>query len=225
MRRIQPLELPETPPEGGVVTGVQVQKKDPDRCSVFLDGSFAFGLHANVVVEGGLKKGLRLDGPTCRLLVEQDLYYKAFKRCLDYLAYRPRTEREIRIRLNDLAVPEAVSDRVLDRLRELSFLDDARFARQFAASRARSRGYGPRRLEADLRRKGIDAKTAREAVSDACPPEALDEQLTAQVEKAVHRYRNETDDRKREGKIMAFLARRGFDAGAIREALRRSEAG
>lgn len=199
---------------------MQVQKKDPDRCSVFLNGSFAFGLHANVVVEAGLRKGLKLDGPACRKLVEQDLYFKAFKRCLDYLAYRPRTEREIRIRLTDLDVPESVAERVMDRLNELSFLDDARFARQFAASRARSRGYGPRRIEADLRRKGIDARTAREAVSDACPPDSVDDQLKAQVEKALHRYRKEEDDQKRKNKILAFLARRGFESSAIREALR-----
>lgn len=224
MRRIQPLEIPETPPEGGVVSAVQAQKKDPDRCSVFLDGSFAFGLHVNIVVETGLRKGLRLDGPTCRGLVEKDLYYKAFKRCLDYLGYRPRTEREIRIRLTDLAVPEEVAERVTERLRELGFLDDARFAHQFAASRARSRGYGPRRIEADLRRKGIDARTAREAVAEACPSETQDELLVGQVEKALHRYRNEPDERKREHKIMAFLARRGFEAPAVREALRKARA-
>jgi regulatory protein len=221
MRRIQPLDIPETPPDGGIVSSVQAQKKDPDRCSVFLDGSFAFGLHVQVVVEAGLRKGLRLDGLTCRSLVEQDLYYRAFKRCLDYIAYRPRTEREIRVRLSDLTVPEAVADRVTERLRELAFLDDARFATQFAASRARSRGYGPRRIETDLRRKGIDAQTAREAVAEACPIESQDELLTPQVEKARHRYRNEPDERKRQHKIMAFLARRGFDASAVREALRK----
>ncbi|MDA0378623.1 MAG: RecX family transcriptional regulator [Bacteroidetes bacterium] len=220
MRRIQPIEIPETPAEGGTVTAVQVQKKDPDRCSVFLDGAFAFGLHVNLVAEAGLRKSLHLDGPACRALVEEDRYFKAMKRCLDYLSYRPRTEREIRTRLGELAVPDAMADRVVDRLRDLMYLDDARFALQFAASRARSRGYGPRRIEAELRRKGIDAAVAREAVATECPPDELGEQLGQQLDKALHRYRSESDERKRERKIMAFLIRRGYDASVIRQAMR-----
>ncbi|MDE2996058.1 MAG: RecX family transcriptional regulator [Bacteroidota bacterium] len=221
MRRIQPIELPDVPPKGGKVTAVQVQKKDPDRCSVFLNGSFAFGLHMNIVAEAGLRKGMQLDEAACRKLLEEDVYFKAYKRCLDYLAYRPRTGSEIRIRLRDLAVPEDIAGRIYARLADLGYLDDERFARQFAASRLRSKGFGPRRLEAELRRKGIDASTARAAIEEVCSPDDVESQLKEQLEKAQKKYRKEADGPTKTRKIMAFLARRGFSPGAIREALDR----
>lgn len=219
MRRIQPLELPEIPADGGTVSAVQVQKKDPDRCSVYLDGTFAFGLHMNLVAEAGLRKGMKLDAERCRALAEEDLYFKAMKRCLDYLSYRPRTSNEIRTRLRELAVPESVADRVFGRMEELGYLDDERFARQFAASRMRSKGYGPRRLEAEMRKKGIPAELAKRVIADVCPVEDVEEQLKDQLKRALRRYRHEKDEAARKRKIMAFLARRGYPHDAIRSAM------
>lgn len=220
MRSIRPLEQSEPPSGGGTISAIQVQKKDPDRCSVFLDGSFAFGLHMNLVADHGLKKGIQLDEDGCRSLIVEDLYFKAMKRCMDYLAYRPRSTSEIEQRLRELQVPETIAARVIDRLNELGYMDDERFALQWASSRHRSKGFGPRRLEMELMRKGISNELARKAVEEACPEEAVEEQLRIQVGKALHRYRHEVDDQKKTQKIIGFLARRGFEIGAIRDALR-----
>lgn len=220
MRSIRPLEQTEPPTGGGTISAIQVQKKDQDRCSVFLDGSFAFGLHMNLVAEHGLKKGVRLDEEGCRSLIEEDLYFKAMKRCVDFLAYRPRSTSEIDQRLRELQVPEPIAERVVGRLTELGYMDDERFAQQWAVSRHRSKGYGPRRLEMELIRKGIPSELAQKAVAEACPDEAVDEQLRVQIGKALHRYRHEGDEQKQIQKIIGFLARRGFEVGAIRDALR-----
>lgn len=220
MRSIRPLEQPEPPKGGGTISAIQIQKKDQDRCSLFLDGSFAFGIHMNLVADHGLKKGVVLDEDACRSLMTEDLYYKAMKRCVDYLAYRPRSSSEIKQRLGELKVPDAVGQRVMDRLGELGYLNDERFAQQWAASRGRSKGYGPRRLEMELIQKGIPFETARQVVAENCSLEDVQEQLAIQLGKARHKYRHEGDDRKREQKIIGFLSRRGFELGAIRDALR-----
>ncbi len=223
MRSIRPIEPPEIPASGGTISAVQVQKKDADRCNIFLDGSFAFGLHMNIVAEHGLRKGKRLDEEQCRSLVESDTYFKALKRCVDYLAYRPRTQQEIDRRLKDLQVSDAIAQQVSDRLNELGYLDDERFALQWAASRQRSKGFGPRRLEVELIRKGIPSALAKRAVSEVCSEESVEDSLSEQLQKAMHRYRRESDASKRERKILGFLTRRGFDPGAIRDALRTAE--
>lgn len=223
MRPIQPIEMPEPPSGGGKVTAVQVQKKDQDRCSVFINGTFAFGLHANIVADKGLRKGLTLSEDDCLALMREDVYYKAMKRCLDYMAYRPRTRKEINQRLEALKVPEEIGQRIAERLDELGYLDDERFAKQWAASRQRSKGFGPRRLEMELIRKGIEASLARKAVQEACSEDEMADQLRAQVAKARHKYRHEGNDQKRSQKMIGFLARRGFEMGAIRDAIQQSE--
>jgi len=102
----------------------------------------------------------------------------------------------------------------------LGYVNDERFARQWAASRQRSKGFGPRRLEMELIQKGISRDMAREAVNEICSEDDVHDQLTAQLAKARHRYRHEGNERKQEQKIIGFLTRRGFELGAIRDALR-----
>lgn len=219
MRSIQPIEQPEPPSGGGTISAVQVQKKDQDRCSVFINDAFAFGLHTNIVADRGLRKGFKLTEDDCRSLIREDVYFKAMKRCLDYLAYRPRTRKEIQQRLEALQVPEDIGQRVSERMDELGYVDDERFATQWAASRQRSKGFGPRRLEVELIRKGISSELAKKAVEAACPDDTTDQNLRIQVSKARHKYRHENDERKRTEKMIGFLARRGYDVAAIRDAL------
>src|SRR5215204_6402476 len=53
---------------------------------------------------------------------------------------------------------------VIRRLEELGYLDDAEFARMVAREKARK--YGPRRVSVELRRSGVDAEVAHEAVEE-----------------------------------------------------------
>jgi regulatory protein len=177
----------------------------------------------NLIAENGLRKGMALDEDACRSMLLEDLYFKALKRCVDYLAYRPRSMSEIQKRLQELQAPETTATRVIDRLNELGYLDDERFALQWAESRHRSKGYGPRRLESELIQKGISADMARKAVAEACTQEDIEAQLLKGVSKARHKYRHEGDERKRDQKIIGFLSRRGFDIGAIRDTIRQTE--
>jgi len=78
-------------------------------------------------------------------------------------------------------------------------------------------------LESELIQKGIPAELARKAVAEACSQEDVEAQLRKGVSKAIHKYRHEGDDRKREQKIIGFLSRRGFDIGAIRDTIRQTE--
>ncbi len=225
MLSIKPLELPTIPAGGGMISEVSVQKKDLDRCSIYLDGKFAFGIHMNVVVEARLKKGVELTENDCLDLVQKDLYHKAFKRCMDYIAYRPRSLHEIRTRLSDLKVTGDVAERIEARLKDLGYINDEEFARQWVESRVRSKGYGPMRLQNELRKKGIASDLAKKAVDEACPAEVVESQLEQQMNQALKRYRNERDDQKKRQKIVGFLNRRGFAIGPILSELDRRISG
>lgn len=215
MIKIKPLALPDIPADGGTVTAVTVQKKDADRCSIYLDEKFAFGIHVDLVLEAGLKKDLRLTEDECRELVSRDFYFKALKRCMSFIAYRPRTEFEIRTRLKELGVPDEISKRVMDRMLELGYLNDKEFARQWAETRSRSKGFGPLRLQMELQKKGIDQELAREAVLDTCSDELVLKNLQDQMKRAIHRYRRDVDITTKKRKIVGFLSRRGFSTADI----------
>jgi regulatory protein len=55
---------------------------------------------------------------------------------------------------------------MLEKLRSLNYLNDEAFARNWARSRAETRGYGPKRIEQELRSKGIGQALIREVMRE-----------------------------------------------------------
>jgi regulatory protein len=133
-------------PPGGEITKLTVQKNNPDRVSVFIDGEFAFGVHQDLVLEYRLHAGRELTPDEQQALVEDDRVAKAKSRAFDYLAHKPRTETEVRRKLRQNEYSEPVIASVVERLQELSYLDDAQYAEQYVERRFASKGYGPVRI-------------------------------------------------------------------------------
>ena len=138
-------------------------------------------------------------------------------RALRYLAFRPRSETEIRTYLRRAGYSAEISEQVIRKLRALNYLDDESFARNWALTRAQSRGYGPRRIEQELRTKGIGQPVIGEVIRQAL--EQCDELKQAQRGLAK-RFRGEGfRDPRAKRRAAAFLERRGYSTQVISELL------
>ncbi len=217
--QIKPILVPEPPEHGGTVTSLAWQRKDPNRCSVFLDGAFAFGLHVDVVSAHGLRPGVVLSIDACVAVLQEDVYHRALKRILGYLAYKPRTEKELQDRLRRLQVDVSTSEQVMQKVRAMHLVHDALYAEEFA--RGRLRAYGPRRVVRELVQKGIPEALAEKTVVRCNPHEDPDEHMAQLVEKAYTRYRTESNPRLRSQKTIRYLMRRGHELERIQAALAR----
>ena len=91
---------------------------------------------------------------------------EALKRAFKFLSYRPRSEAEVRAKLNQLGFPLKSVETTLEKLHSLKLLDDEIFARGWARGRAEDRGYGPLRIERELRQKGIAQSVIRHVVGE-----------------------------------------------------------
>ena len=88
---------------------------------------------------------------------------------LKALARRMHTVREIE---RGLALRGCASDAIrdiLENLKKLGYLDDARFSEVWVSGRSEVRLQGPLRLLRDLRVKGVEEETAREAIRRLLP--------------------------------------------------------
>ncbi len=103
-------------------------------------------------------------------------YSRLLDRAMRILGMRDHSEQEFRRKLTAPVMtktgPEPVDateddiNNVMNWCYENRYLDDARFARQFIASRSR-KGYGPARIRQELTQKGIDRETAEEAMRES----------------------------------------------------------
>ena len=208
----------------GTVTRVAQQKKDLDRASVFIDDAFAFGLAVDLVVQAGLRKGVRLTADEQRELLVRQETFAAKASALRGLEARARTAEEVRRSLARKGFADAVVEDTVAELERLGMLDDAAYARAFVRSRFEGRGYGPARLRQDLQRKGVDRRVIDEALEGLVEAEDMGLEARTQAEKKWRSLASEEDVRKRKKKTMDYLVRRGFGFDVAREAVEALEA-
>ncbi|MEX2178084.1 MAG: regulatory protein RecX [Gemmatimonadaceae bacterium] len=147
-----------------------------------------------------------------------------YDQALHLLAFRARSEAELRHRLMQMARGSggdaaAVEDAIL-RLREQKVLDDEDFARQFARHKLAGARASRRRIVQELARKGIPRDVADRAIADVTENEAVDPAAAAH-RAAAKKWKSlsSLDEPTRRRRVYAFLARRGFDADEIRAVL------
>ncbi len=203
-------------PEPGEISGIKAQKKSTDRCSIFIGGEFAFGIHSDLVVSEGLFRGKRLNGDDIDRLLSEDAYLRARQKAYHLLSYRPRSEFEIRNRLRQKGFDTYCADRVIARLSELDMIDDRQFARSFVEGRIRAKGFGPSRIRQDLRKMGISPEIIEQTIEEAFASVPLDDLAVRTAEKIRPRLQNESDPAKRRKKLADYLIRRGFSFEEIR---------
>ena len=141
-----------------------------------------------------------------------DLAYKA-------VARRDLTVAELRARLERKHVPPDAIDEAVAELEETGFLDDARYARQFAEDKRELEQWGTDRIATDLRRRGITPPLIDAAVSTYDRDSELRTALLLLKERYEHAPR---DDRDRD-RAWQMIVRRGYSPELAYDAIRTCE--
>lgn len=197
------------------ITALEPQTHDDSRVSVFLDGEFAFGVHEDIVVKHGLREGKTLSPEEQQDIEHDEQYVEAKQTALNYLAHKPRTEEEVRRKLRKTEAAPTVIEDVVERLHELSYLDDEAYAEDYVRNRFASKKYGPVRIRRELVERGVDRHVAEEAVADLFAEEDPDAAAREHAEKRWGRLDDEEDPRRRRQKLYRYLRRRGFTSDTI----------
>ena len=190
------------------VTALEVQKKNPNRVNVHLDGEFAFGLAR--ITAAWLKVGDVLSEEKLASLQAEDARERALQQALLFLSYRARSEKEIRQNLKKHEYPEDAIEYTMIRLRENRLANDKEFAQAWVENRSTFRPRSRRALTMELRQKGLDEETIKNAVSD------VDEEALAYEtarKRAPRLQRLEWGAFRK--KLSEHLARRGFPYSVV----------
>jgi regulatory protein len=197
------------------ITALKAQKRNPNRINVYLDGEYSFGLAR--IVAAWLKIGQILTQEDIERLKQQDTSEVAFQRSLHFLSYRPRSEAEMRRKLNEQGFEAAVLDATIQRLKENGFLGDEKFAQDWVENRSTFRPRSKRLLALELRQKGV----AEEEIQKALAESEDENSLAYQTATAYARRLASADWETFRKRLGAYMARRGFTYGTIAPVLRR----
>ena len=198
----------------GIVTAMKVQKRNPQRVNIYLDGEYAFGLAR--ITAAWLQIGQQLSDEKIAELKSKDSHEAAYQKALGFLDYRPRSSADVRKNLEKHGYDTEVIEQVLERLRGSRLVDDEQFAHTWVENRSEFRPRGRRLLSNELRQKGLDDEAIDTALSEL-DEEALATQAALKYQRKLHGLPKPEFRRK----LAGFVARRGFGYDVIAPVLER----
>jgi regulatory protein len=149
-----------------------------------------------------------------KLSSETDLYTVA----INGLARRAYSVFEMRTYLERRAEDKNVVKDVLARLKQLDYLDDARYARQFVRLHTELRKQGAFRIARDLRARGVPDRHIEEALAERSTESSESALVRERLTRRMKLLRGPLDER-RVASLYRSLLRAGFSADTIRREL------
>ena len=130
---------------------------------------------------------------------------------MDFLARREHTGKEILSKLKNRVESVELLKAEIDKLEEEGLIDNKRFAEQYIYSRS-LRGYGPLRIEQELKQRGVNEDVSHPLMNDIDWTAFAIEVLKKKTAGVF------PDETKQILKIKKFMNYRGFDFNQIEEA-------
>ena len=190
-------------------------KRIQGKAEITLSNGDVIAMPRAMLKERPYKVGFPFDKEAHDVFIRTRSYAFALDKAVSLLAVRSRTEHEIADALRKNAYPEPIVARVMARLHEAGYINDADFAEHWAASRA-SKGMGAMRIRMELRHKGVEQSAIDDVVSSMDQNALFDGAVKAAQKAALGRDLSQAAERQ---KVLAALARRGFDYATARRAL------
>lgn len=190
-----------------------MQKKNPNRISVFLDDEYAFGVSR--FIGGWLEIGQELTPEKEEELRFRDSIESAYNRAINFLSYRQRSINEVERNLAKHNIDDEIIEQVIGKLINNNLVSDLQFALNWVENRNEFRPRSKRALRLELYRKGIRDEVINEALRGFD-----DLHMAERLARKNHRrfeHMEWIDYRK---KMTGILARRGFNYTVISEVVR-----
>src|SRR5216684_463957 len=148
---------------------------------------------------------------------EPALYDAAIK----ILMRRAHSVSEMKKALIRRTADEDLIQKVIARLKQNGYIDDARYAKQFARQRTEIRHQGKYRVARELRARGVPDRHIETAVEEAAANSDEAAMVRERIQRKLKFLRGEIDDRKI-ASLYRTLLRAGFSSDTIRQELKRA---
>lgn len=158
-------------------------------------------------------------------MADETEYERGLKKAFRMLAVKARSEKEIRAGLHEKKIDRQVADRIVGRLGELKYLDDADFARQWVRRLAIEKLYGDRRIEAGLREKGIDETIGKQALAEIRREFPERDAVRRAIKKKLKDRTLRRADLREVRSVTQHLLGRGFAPGLVFEMIKETQEG
>lgn len=187
------------------------------RAALILSTGETLAMPRAMLRERPYRGGMPFDRAQFEVFLLERSYPYALDKAISLLACRARTEKEIVDALRQNAYPEQTIARVMARLHEEGYVNDAAFAEQWVNART-VKGMGAHRIRQELRLKGVSQEEIDNALNSTDENDLLETAVKMAEKAARGKTLSDSSDRQ---KVIAALVRRGYDFSTAKAALQR----
>ncbi|MBO6536054.1 MAG: regulatory protein RecX [Balneolaceae bacterium] len=199
------------------ISGIEVQKKNAYRYSIFVENNFLMGVSEQTLVHFNLHVGTELTANLLQAIELQEQHWKIRDYFIRLLARRDHSRQELVQKAHKKGYTNAEIDSILDELEEKKYIRNDVFARKFAQDKFNFNHWGKQKIRMELKKKGIKSYDIEQALEELGNDEIL-EKMEYLVLKAKPRFLR-AEKSKRRKKIFDFLIRKGYDSAHVMKVL------
>lgn len=199
-----------------LVTALKHQRRNPDRCNVYIDQAFACAIPLLELSSQGLFVGRELSEVEVEQLALAAERGRLFQQAVGYVGLRRRSWREVLDYLQRRGADEVEAANIVERMQQSGLVNDLEFGRAWVADRRLLRPRSRRQLEQELQRKGLSRDTIEQVLGEVSGDDQ-DEALRQVIAKRRRVGRSDPQA------LMQYLLRQGFGCDQIKRLLKEED--
>lgn len=183
-----------------------------NKVHIFVDGEYRMTVDRDFIAASEYCENMEIDEEELAELEKAVSSRRAFNKAVDLLSRRDHAKGELLVKLRQKGFADG-AEQALEKLEGYGYIDDRRFALNYANELIRLKGFGKRRIVQELFKKGVERDVIDEVVSEL---EFDSESLVSIIERKYSRY---LGDEKGVRRTINSLVRMGYGFSEIKEAL------
>lgn len=184
---------------------------------LLLDDEYQITTDIDFWADHYFKDGTEITQEEWESLTDSIYYKKAVDKCYDLLSRRDHSVKELKTKLLR-TVDEKNADKAIEKMLELGYLDDEKYARNLVKYLAQTRNMSKNHIKQEMFKRGIPNEIIN-LVMDDCEFD----NVSCVVDLILTKYRNKLNNEDGNKKVIASLMRKGFSYSDIKNAFYRIE--
>lgn len=183
-----------------------------NKIHIYVDCEYRMTVDRDFIMSSNYYENCEISDEELAELEAQVSSRRAFNKAVDLLSRRDHASGELLVKLRQKGYSDG-AEQAIEKLTEYGYIDDLRFAQNYCAELQRLKGFGKRRIEQELYRKGVSSDIISQ-VTDSI--ESDSDEIADILEKKYGRF---LDTEKGVTKAVNGLIRMGYSYSEIKAAL------
>lgn len=201
----------------GTITEISVQKKNKNRCNIYIDNVFAFGVSNELIYKENLKVGMIVDEEKLKKIAYEENLINCKETSLKIIERSYKTKKEMTKKLLEKGYSLEEINETLKFLEEYNFINDESYTKAFINDRTKTQGK--QKIKYALKNKGISDEIIEEELSKLDMEKEKENANILALKKYNILIKRESDKYKLKEKIIRFLISRGYNYEVAKDAV------